>query len=157
MLQNVGISGEENRRRAPDDLPERKVPWHDGEYHAERFVADFGRRPSGELRAFGLEHRRAVFGVVAAALRALDDLGFRGLERFSHFARHDRGIFVDAGFEDGGSMAKHAGARGDEIVGLVQEGFQVGAVRISKAGVDRCVRSLRVGIVDFTRRRISGS
>ena len=40
VLENDAVAGHERRRRGAEDLPEREVPRHHGEQHAQRLVGD---------------------------------------------------------------------------------------------------------------------
>src|SRR5215211_5768734 len=87
VLQEDDVAGHERRGDVPEDLPEREVPRHDGEYGTQRLVADEG--PGAlDLRLLVGEKTLGVLGVVAAAAGALLRLGGSRRERLAHLARH---------------------------------------------------------------------
>src|SRR3712207_1142058 len=87
VLQEDHVPGHQRRGGVPEDLPEREVPRHDGEYGAQRLVADVGPRTL-ELYFLVGHKPLGVLGVVAAAAGALLRRGGGCRERLAHLARH---------------------------------------------------------------------
>jgi hypothetical protein len=99
VLEQPHVAGGERRRGEPHGLPEREVPRHHGEHHAERLVvhpADAARVVDERL---GRDDRGPVLGVVPAARRALGHLVPRGLDRLAHLERHEPRELLPPGVE----------------------------------------------------------
>ena len=90
MFQQHGVAGHERGRGDAVDLPERKIPRHDGEQHAQRLIGDVavGRCAGGVLVG---EIGRAVGGVEIATERALLDFGECLRDRLAHLRRGQSG------------------------------------------------------------------
>src|SRR5205085_4374527 len=87
VLEDADVSGHQRRRGKSKDLPERKIPRHDGEYDTERLK----RHPA--CATFHLhwligEKSLGVLSIVGARRSALLRLGHRGPEWLSHLQRH---------------------------------------------------------------------
>ncbi len=72
VFEEEGVAAQQGRRRGADDLPERKIPRHDGEHDAERFIDD-PRIRWGAGRTFVGEERGPVVGEIRAGAGAFFD------------------------------------------------------------------------------------
>ena len=65
MFKETDISRHQGRRRKPEHLPERKVPWHDREDGSERIITDIA---SPGIRRYDLFAQKflAVFRIETA-------------------------------------------------------------------------------------------
>ena len=69
MLEQANVAGRDGRRGEPNHLPERKIPRHHGEHHADRLECDEAAL-ARDVDGFVGEKARRVVGVEAAAARA---------------------------------------------------------------------------------------
>ena len=87
MFENADVAGHQRRGGKPKDLPERKIPRHDGEHDAHRLKGD----PA--LAAFhthGLVGKKflGVLDIVIASGSALFRFRRCRLDRLAHLDRH---------------------------------------------------------------------
>src|SRR5215211_5808432 len=86
VLQEDDVAGHERRGGVPEDLPEREVPRHDGEYGTQRLVADEG--PGAlELRRLGGSRRERLAHLARHQAAELPGLLFQYLRRPHHHPR----------------------------------------------------------------------
>src|SRR5207244_7378769 len=83
--------GDKRRGGEAEDLPEGKVPGHDGQDGPERVEADVAAARVGPAGLRG-EELLGVLGVVLAAPGALLDLPLALRDRLSHLERHGAGV-----------------------------------------------------------------
>src|SRR4029077_14746090 len=94
VLEQADIARHQRRRGESENLPERKIPGHDGEDWSERFVMDVAT-PGGGQRGLVLQKSLGIFGVEAAPPRAFFTFLESRAEQFSHFERdRAREIFL---------------------------------------------------------------
>jgi hypothetical protein len=126
------ISGE------PHGLPQREVPRHHGQHHAERLVADVrpGRADLAGVGRLVGQQLLGVLRVVAKTLGALERFRLGRLEGLAHLQRHHGGHLVGLGLEQVGGGVGPLGALGERGgVAVVEEAF-VGA---GDGGIDFCI------------------
>jgi len=107
MFQQTHVARHQRRGRKSEHLPERKIPWHDGEYRSDRLVADVAllrRRHYGLVRQESL----GIFSVIAAGRRALGRFVHGCAIWFAHLESHQsaKGLFF---LFDNISRAQHHG------------------------------------------------
>jgi hypothetical protein len=85
VLQDHRIPGHQDRSHASKDLPEWKVPGHDGKDRAERLILNAG---AVKLEFFIHEEGLAVFGIKVAVAGALLDFRKTLRDRLAHLQRH---------------------------------------------------------------------
>ena len=113
-LSTTGVAGHQCRCGEPDDLPEREVPRHHGEHHAERLVVDERPTRLGGDVAVG-QHRLRSVGVVPTDPCRLGELGTALTQRLAHLHGHQRRPLV-ASLEQDLADAVHALARSANVV-----------------------------------------
>ena len=99
MLEHADISGHQRRRGEPKHLPERKIPGHDGEHDTER-LKRHPRLAPAIWTGSSARKRSRIFGVIAAARRALLGLRDRCLERLPHLEGHQPSQLTAFRFEN---------------------------------------------------------
>ena len=89
VLQHARVPGHHRGRGEAEDLPEREVPRHHGEDHAERLERHVALRDASVASGSGDEEGVGVLGVVPADPGALLRLGDPLRDGLSHLARHE--------------------------------------------------------------------
>ena len=98
VLEDGAVAGRSDRRRGPHDLPERVVPGHDRQHHAERRE----RRRSSRRRRLSTASGARKAAPARRSSRspgALLDFGFGLDDRLAHLAADDVGELVGGGAE----------------------------------------------------------
>ncbi len=149
VLEQCRVAGHERRSREPQHLPQREVPRHDGEHHADRLVADPAAVGRGGHRLVGEEVGR-VLGVVVARGRALLHLGAGLGQGLAHLAGDQQGELLDLGAQHLGRPAEDGGPLGERPCG--PPGLRVG--RAVESRVDVGVREGGVLGQPLPRRRV---
>ncbi len=89
VLQQRDIAGKDGGGEEADRLPIGEVPRHDRQHRALREPGDLRRAAAGQFGALGLQHRRAVIGIMAEGGGAFVDLRQRRFQRLAHLVgRH---------------------------------------------------------------------
>jgi len=83
VFEQADVAGHERGRKEAEDLPEREVPWHDGEDDADGVPADVGGRVFA-IDGAGFEEGSGVGGEVAAGGGALLDFEAGGGKGLAH-------------------------------------------------------------------------
>src|SRR4051812_1329720 len=88
MLQQSNVPGHQRGRNKTKDLPERKIPWHDGEHRTNRLEID---KPFSALcrDLSRRENRFSVLYIIEASRRALLCFSNRGLDGLAHLDCHE--------------------------------------------------------------------
>src|SRR5258708_30892735 len=99
MLEHRGVPRHQTGRSETEDLPERKVPWHYGEYDSQGVKGDealacLDGHWLAREKAFGM--RRVEVTSQCAFLRLGDTLAHRLAHLFCHHTR----IFAGVGAQD---------------------------------------------------------
>src|SRR4051812_22540348 len=94
MFQQAYIPGHQRRRSESKDLPEGKVPRHDGQYRTNRLVTNEAARRIASDFFIGEKPFR-IFRVVSATRCAFQSLRPGGFKRLAHFERHDARKAID--------------------------------------------------------------
>ena len=87
VLEQADIACHQRRRGESEHLPERKIPWHDGEDGSERFVMHVAARGGG-LRGLVLQKSLSIFGVVTACTRTFFHFFDSRAEQLAHLERN---------------------------------------------------------------------
>ena len=124
VLEQADVASHQGRGCKAHRLPQREVPGHHGQHRAERLPTGVGPRRANGLRVhrFVQKHRLRVLGVVAAAGRALGDLGQGGLARLAHLGRHDGRDRLRLVVEDASRLAQPLRALGVRREPVLPEG-----------------------------------
>jgi hypothetical protein len=85
VLQNHGVARHQNRGDAPQNLPEWKIPRHDGKNGTQRLILNMSLL---ELQLFIGKERLGMLGIKIAIAGTLLDFGKSLPDRLSHFERH---------------------------------------------------------------------
>ena len=149
MLQNYGVTRGHSGDDRPQDLPERKIPGHDGQYDAQRLIADEAVRRVA-CDAFVSGEVGAVPRVIFAERRALFNLAAAVSERLAHFESHQLRALLAFGAQESGQFTQDGGAVGPvrfaktalrirgrlhrlgdcggRVEGIIGDGFAVGGI-----------------------------
>jgi hypothetical protein len=149
VLQEADITGHEGGGREPEELPEREVPWHDGENGPDRLIRDPAPVRRGVHGPLG-DEIGGVIRVEPARPRALLRLGLRGAEGLSHLPRHQLGPPAAVGLEDVGRATHPAGS-------LLQAGAAIRQERLGgpgQASIELIVAQRLVDGNDLARGRV---
>src|SRR5947209_3774034 len=111
VFQYRRIAGHQRRRGEAEDLPERKIPWHDRQDHAERLEGD-ERFRAAEIDLLPRQETPSVIGEIIASRRAFLDFGAPVGDRLAHLLRHQRGELILLAAQDSSGFLHHARALG---------------------------------------------
>jgi hypothetical protein len=129
VLEQADVAGHQRGRGEPDGLPQREVPRHHGQHHAERLPPGVGALRA-DLRRLGRlvgKQLLGVLGVVAKALGALDRFALGRLQSLAHFKRHHGADLVGFLLEQVGGGVGPFGPLGEGGGTVVVEEALVGA------------------------------
>ena len=124
VLQDAAVARHQGRCGKAEHLPERKVPRHHGEHHAERIEGD-ERFCALDLDGLSREIACGVVREMVAGAGALVDLGTAVGEGLAHLARHKLGELV-------APRAQHVAGRPHEASPRVEVGASPGPLRIGR-------------------------
>ena len=86
MFQHQRIARHQGRGGGAKYLPERKVPRHDGQHHAERVIRDIAFA-GVRFHRIGMQKIFAMLRIVVADSGTLFDFGAGLFQRLAHFQR----------------------------------------------------------------------
>ena len=132
MFQHHGIARHQGRCGSAKYLPERKVPRHDGQHHAERVIRDIAFTGI-RFHRLGTQEFLAVAGVVFAGAGAFFDFGARFAQWLAHFQRDQGCILVALREQLSRHLAQYFGPGAKEVcahsllraAGFFQHAFQI--------------------------------
>ena len=140
MFEDGCVAGHESWRRETNDLPERKVPRHDGEDDPERLERDDA---PPRVRANLLVGKVAggVQREMLGAERAFLDLGLRLVDRLSHLERRQARVPVGALSEERGERAhRDCSFRDGPVAPLEERVVGLGQGHLDLVGAERVER-----------------
>src|SRR5262245_5426379 len=108
MFEQPNIAGHQGGRGEAEDLPERKIPWHDREYHPEWLPEHRAARGRG-LDQFLLEKALRVLSIISAADDALAHFVARRADWLAHFEGNRLGECGDLLFEQISGLLENGG------------------------------------------------
>src|SRR5712672_2694189 len=109
MFQQSDVARHKRRSGKAKYLPERKIPWHDGQNGSDGKITYETFLGPG-FDDFVGEEALGIIGVIAAASGTLDGLGDSGLVGLAHLERHQVGELIFVALEYVGGLAHAAGA-----------------------------------------------
>ena len=150
VFQEADVAHSQVRRGEPEDLPEGKVPWHDCENRAERFVDSLDARVGRTGVALWLEILAGRLGVVVTDPRALLDFGDGLSDGFTHLSGHRLGVLLFVLAEDFSCALEQLFAFPERTIPPLLEGCR----GLIKRTVNVVFRMSFVRFDPFTGRRI---